>query len=64
MPFQTKCIERLVIRLQPYDFRAMYASGQSNAADPLSRLLSQNKTTNHQHGAEEYVRFAVPHPQP
>ena len=25
----------------------------------LSRLLSQNKTTNHQHGAEEYVRFAA-----
>ena len=28
-------------------------------ADPLSRLLSQNKITIHQHGAEEYVRFAA-----
>ena len=37
----------------------MYAPGQSNVADPLSRLLSQDKTTNHQHGAEEYVRFAA-----
>lgn len=35
------------------------ALGQSNVADPLSCLLSQNKPTNHQHDAEEYVRFAA-----
>ena len=52
-------IERWVIRLQPYDFRVVYAPGQSNVADPLSRLLRRNKAANHQHCAEEYVRFAV-----
>ena len=52
-------IERWVIRLQPYDFRVVYAPGQSNVADPLSRLLSHNKATDHQHAAEEYVRFAA-----
>ena len=52
-------IERWVIRLQPYDFRVVYAPGQSNVADPLSRLLSQNETASHQHGAGEYVRFVA-----
>ena len=37
----------------------MYAPGHSNVADPLSRLVRQNKAANHQHGAEEYVRFAA-----
>ena len=53
------CIKRWVIRLQPYDFRAVYAPGQSSVSDPLSCLLSQNKVTVHLHGAEEYVRFAA-----
>lgn len=52
-------IERWVIRLQPYDFRIVYAPGQSNIADPLSRLLSRNKATSYEHGAEEYVQFAA-----
>ena len=58
------CIEHWVIRLQPYDFRVVYAPGQSNVADPLSCLVRGNKAANHQRGAEEYVRFAVQHPQP
>ena len=45
-------IERWVIHPQPYDFWVMYAPGQSNVADLFSRLFNQNKTTNHQHGAE------------
>ena len=52
-------IERWVIRPQPYDNRVVYAPGQSNVADPLSRLLSHNKITVHKHGAEEYVRFTA-----
>ena len=52
-------IERWVIRLQTYDFRVVYAPGQSNVADPLSRLVRGNKAADHQHGAEEYVRFAA-----
>ena len=52
-------IKRWVIRLQPYDFRAVYAPGQSSVSDPLSCSLSQNKVTVHLHGAEEYVRFAA-----
>ena len=33
-------IERWVIRLQPFDFRIVYAPGQINIADPLSREQS------------------------
>ena len=39
--------------------RIVYAEGQSNIADPLSRLLRRNKATSYEHGAEEYVRFAA-----
>ena len=49
-------VEGWVICLQPYDFRVVYAPGQSNVADPLSRLVRRNKAANHQHSAEEYVR--------
>ena len=43
----------------PYDFWVAYAPGQTNVADPISRLLSQNKITVYQHGAEEYVQLAA-----
>lgn len=37
----------------------MYTPWQSNIADPLSRLLKQDKVESHPHGAEEYIRFAA-----
>lgn len=37
----------------------MCAPGQSNIADPLSRLLSRNKTTSYENGAEEYIQFTA-----
>lgn len=52
-------IERWIIRIQPYDFRIVYAPGQSNIADPLSCLLSRNKTTSYENGAKEYVQFTA-----
>ena len=59
VPNPAPAFERWVIRLPPYDFRVVYAPGQSNVADLLSCLLSQNKITVHQHDAEEDVRFAA-----
>ena len=50
---------RLKISSRPHDFRVVDAPGQSNVVAPLSRLLSPNKITVHQHGAEEYLQFAA-----
>ena len=48
----------MVLRLQPYDFHVIYVPGNTNIADPLSRLLNQNpKPDRYDHDAEEYVRF-------
>lgn len=53
-------IERWVLRLQPYEFRVVHIAGKNNIADPLSRLLTGTvKGVQHEHGAEEYVRFVA-----
>ena len=36
-------IERWILRLQPYKFKVKYLPGEQNIADPLSRLLQENK---------------------
>ena len=55
------CIERWVLRLQPYDFNVVYIRGVNNIADPLSRLSIQ-----HEHAEnDDYIKFvtqqATPH---
>ena len=39
-------IERWVLRLQPFNFRVVYVKGKNNIADPLSRLIPENKRCN------------------
>lgn len=53
-------IERWVLRLQPYDFKVVHIAGKNNIADPLSRLLTgEGRGVQHEHGADEYVRFVA-----
>ncbi len=54
------CVERWVLRLQPYNFKIIYVSGKENIADPLSRLLgSTAMREKHSHESDEYVRFVA-----
>lgn len=51
-------IDRLVLRLQPYDFRIKHVAGKQNIADSLSRLLSNTAAKGtHKHESEEYVQL-------
>lgn len=53
-------IEQLVLRLQPYDLKAVYVSGKENIADPLGRLLgSTAMREKHSHDMDEYVRLVA-----
>ena len=53
-------IERWVLRVQPYAFKVRHIPGTQNIADPLSRLLpDHNKSDQHEHEAETYVRFVA-----
>ena len=50
-------IERWSLRLQPYKFTIKYRPGKDNPADYMSRHPVENKTTDRQTVADEYVSF-------
>ena len=53
-------IARWVLRMQPYKFKVKYEPGLKNIADPLSRLVGNQKTSSsHSSEAEEYIRFVA-----
>ena len=46
--------------MQPYKFKVKYEPGPKNIADPLSRLVGNQKTSSsHSSEAEEYIRFVA-----
>ena len=54
-------IERWILRLQPYKFKVKYLPGEQNIADPLSRLLQENKQAESSSAhkvSDEFIRFA------
>ena len=54
------CIERWVLRMQPYKFKVRYQPVTKNIADSLSRLvISEGSGSKHSSQAEEYVRFVA-----
>lgn len=53
-------IERWVLRLQSYNYKAVYKPGKTNIADPLSRLLTKTSTqTTFDESAEHYVNWVA-----
>ena len=55
-------IERWILRLQPYKFKVKYLPGEQNIADPLSRLLQENKQAKSSSAykvSDEFVRFVA-----
>ena len=49
-----------VLRMQPYKFKVKYELGPKNIADPLSRLMGNQKiSSSHSSEAEEYIRFVA-----
>ena len=55
-------IERWILRLQPYKFKVKYLPGEQNIADPLSRLLQENKQVESSSAhkvSDEFVRFVA-----
>ena len=55
-------IERWILRLQPYKFKVKYLPGEQNIADPLSRLLKENKQAKSSSAhkvSDEFVRFVA-----
>ena len=46
--------------MQPYKFKVKYELGPKNIADPLSRLMGNQKiSSSHSSEAEEYIRFVA-----
>ena len=55
-------IERWVLRLQQYKYKVIHIAGKANIADPLSRLLKDERpqsTSTLQTEAESFVRFVA-----
>ena len=52
-------IERWVLRLQPYDFAAVYKSGTDNSADYMSRHPTKFSTRKQERITEAYVNFVA-----
>jgi len=55
-------IERWILRLHPHKFKAKYLPGEQNIADPLSRLLQENKQAESSSAhkvSDEFVRFVA-----
>ncbi len=58
-------IERWMLRLMPYSFSIVYRPGKSNIADPLSRLIREDKVQDSEaNRAEEYVHFIQQYAKP
>ena len=58
------CIERWVLRLQPYHFNVIYKPGATNPADYLSRHPASPRMSHPDRMAEEYVNFIERHTAP
>lgn len=51
--------------MQSYKYKIIYKPGQSNVADPLSRMISNKEGINDfNNDSEHYVNFILTHAQP
>ena len=53
------CIERWVLRLQPYTFKIVYKSGTNNLADYLSRHPTNESKHKQEKMTEQYINFVT-----
>ena len=54
------CLERWVLKIQPYMFKVKYQPGPKNITDPLSRLVnSMENGSKRSSQAEKYVQFVA-----
>ena len=52
-------IERWMLRLEPYTYKAKHIPGPKNIADSLSRLFKKTGSPGERNVAEEYIRFVA-----